>query len=156
MSTSNSRIRATLTLLLLISALALSGCSGRSGLSVVDYATVKTSKPPQSLTGRWSGPHAGGTLFIEVFAEGNLRGCLSAPPYYHEMKGKYSRQALYFEDGSRLQIRSAGNHQLVIESPPGIYAATLKATGTDTEALRCFSTAARIAQSISAAGATGR
>lgn len=156
MSTLNFRVKATLTLVLLIPALALSGCSSRSGLSVVDYATVTASQPPQSLTGRWSGPHAGGTLFIEVFAEGNLRGCLSAPPYYHEMKGKYSPHALYFEDGSRLQVRSVANHQLVIESPPGVYAATLKATGTDTEALRCFTTAARIAHSISAADATGR
>ncbi|RRV03579.1 hypothetical protein EGJ27_24630 [Pseudomonas sp. v388] len=111
----------------------------------MNYDKVSASLPPQLLIGLWSGPHAGGTVFINVFEEGNLQGCLSAPPYFHEMKGKYFRHALYFEDGSRLRVRSVKAHELVIESAPGLYVAKLTPDKDNAQVVRCSTLAAHMA-----------
>jgi hypothetical protein len=83
-----------------------------TGLSLVDYTSVSASSPPKQLTGLWAGPHAGGTFYVEIFDDGDLRTCLSAPPYYHAMDGKYADEALYLEDGTRIEFQPVGARRL--------------------------------------------
>jgi hypothetical protein len=85
---------------------------------------------------------SGGTLFVEVFSDGMLRSCLSAPPYYHQMAGKYSEQAFYFEDGSRVEMEADKNgRKITVYSPPGNRIASLTPNAGGLEAADCFARA---------------
>jgi hypothetical protein len=123
--------RAMMALLLAAAVLCLSGCTTKpapmSNLSLVDYTSVNAMPPPSRHTGLWVGPHAGGVFFVEIFEDGNLRTCLSAPPYYQAMDGKYTDQALHLRGRGRpddLSRRSASPHARVQSGegwrlPPG-------------------------------------
>jgi len=115
----------------------VASCSTQPGLSLVDYGSVTAAPPSSKLTGLWTGPHAGGSLFIEVLADGGLNLCLSAPPYYQQLDGKYFDHAFYLEDGTRIEIKIVGRERLAIFSPPGRLAATLTASADTAAASRC-------------------
>lgn len=114
------------------------GCIADRGLSLVDYTTVSAATPPKELRGLWAGKHASGVLYVEIFSDGVLRTCLSAPPYQHRLAGKYSDQALYLEDGTRIEIKANDAHAVTVYSPPGRPIATLVSASGDQDALRCF------------------
>lgn len=63
-----SETRATTALLLAALVVGASGCASSDGLSLVDYTSVSATSPPARLTGLWSGPHAGGVFFVEIFS----------------------------------------------------------------------------------------
>lgn len=150
-----SRTRATLTLLWAASVLSASGCAGTgsqirtSGLSLVDYTSVSASSPPEHLTGLWTGPHAGGTFYVEIFEDGDLRTCLSAPPYYHAMDGKYADEALYLEDGTRIEFQPAGAQRITIYSPPGRPVTTLERSAPGDSSSECLGGAADVQRKLS-------
>jgi hypothetical protein len=127
-----------LAVMLVCSAMLVSGCMTDRGLSLVDYDAISASAPPKALEGLWAGPHAGGELFIEIFSDGGVRTCLSAPPYHQQLAGKYSDQALYLEDGTRIEIEAKEAHIINIFSPPGRPAATLVSDSGDPDAQSCF------------------
>jgi hypothetical protein len=81
-----------LAAMLVCSVVWVSGCMADRGLSLVDYDAISASAPPKALEGLWAGPHAGGELFVEIFSDGGVRTCLSAPPYHQQLAGKYSDQ----------------------------------------------------------------
>jgi hypothetical protein len=118
------------------------------GLSLVDYASVNATPPPQDLTGLWAGPHAGGTFFVQVFDDGGLRTCLSAPPYYQALDGKYSDQALHLEDGARIEFENEGPHRITIYSPPGKPVTTLQRSAASVSAEQCLAGAADVQRKI--------
>lgn len=136
-----------LAAMLVCSAMLVSGCMTDRGLSLVDYDAISASAPPKALEGLWAGPHAGGELFVEIFSDGGVRTCVSAPPYHQQLAGKYSDQALYLEDGTRIEIEAKEAHIINIFSPPGRPAATLVSDAGDPDAQRCF------ANSVSEEGA---
>jgi hypothetical protein len=142
MSALSSRLKAVVILGLVSAGLSTSGCASSPGLSLVDYQSVEAARPPQTLAKLWGGRLAGGTLFVEVYESGKLRSCLSAPPYYQQMAGKYSDQAFYLEDGSRIEIEPLNHHQMTIYSPPGNPIARLTANAEDPAAIDCFARAA--------------
>lgn len=142
MSDLNSGIRAAILLGLVSLGLCTSGCVYRHGLSLVDYQSVEAARPPQTLVTLWSGSLPGGTLFVEVFEGGGLRSCLSAPPYYQQMTGKYLEQAFYFEDGSRIEIEPSNNgREITLYSPPENALAAFRANAGDPIAADCFARA---------------
>lgn len=142
MSGLSCSIRAAIVLGVVSAGILTSGCATKRGLSLVDYQSVKAAQPPQTLATLWAGPLPGGTLLVEVFRDGRLRSCLSAPPYYHQMAGKYSEQAFYFEDGSRIEIEASNNgHEITIYSPPGNPLARLTPNAGGLEAADCFARA---------------
>jgi hypothetical protein len=114
------------------------GCSSDRGSSLVDYTTVSAATPPKELRCLWAGRHSGGVLFVEIFSDGVLRSCLSAPPYQHRLAGKYSNHALYLEDGTRIEIKTNDAHAVTVYSPPGRPIATLVSDSGGQDALRCF------------------
>jgi hypothetical protein len=142
MSDLNSGIRAAILLGLVSSGLCTSGCVGRHGLSLVDYQSVEAARPPQTQVTLWAGSLPVGTLFVEVFEGGRLRSCLSAPPYYQQMAGKYSEQAFYLEDGSRIEIEPSNNgREITLYSPSENALATFRAKAGDPIAADCFARA---------------
>ncbi|SES97313.1 hypothetical protein SAMN05216197_104151 [Pseudomonas graminis] len=134
-----SRTRATTLLITATVLVCVSGCTTKAttGASLVDYTSVSASSPPDKLTGLWVGPHAGGTFFVEIFEDGDLRTCLSAPPYYRAMDGKYADEALYLEDGTRIEFQPAGAQQITIYSPPGRPVTTLERGAPGLSASEC-------------------
>lgn len=142
MSELNSGIRAAILLGLASAGLCTSSCVGRHGLSLVDYQSVEAARPPQTLATLWTGSLPGGTLYVEVFEDGRLRSCLSAQPYYQQMIGKYSEQAFYLEDGSRIEIEPGDNsREIILYSPPGNALARLAPDAGDPAAADCFAKA---------------
>jgi hypothetical protein len=129
----------------------VSGCMSKpsTGLSLVDYTSVSASSPPKQLTGLWAGPHAGGTFYVEIFDDGDLRTCLSAPPYYHAMDGKYADEALYLEDGTRIEFQPVGARQITIYSPPGRPVTTLERSSPGHSASDCLAGAADVQRKLS-------
>ena len=146
-----SRTRATTALLSAAVLLCVSGCTSKAatGLSLVDYTTVSSTTPPEKLTGLWAGPHAGGTFYVEIFDDGDLRTCLSAPPYYRAMDGKYADEALYLEDGTRIEFLPAGEQRITIYSPPGKPVTTLERKAPGHSATECLAGAAGVRQKLS-------
>lgn len=144
-----SETRATTALLLAAVVVGASGCASSDGLSLVDYTSVSATSPPARLTGLWSGPHAGGVFFVEIFQDGNLRTCLSAPPYYRAMDGKFADHALHLEDGTRIEFRKAGGQRITIYSPPGKPVTTLQRSAPRATADKCFAGAADVQQKLS-------
>jgi hypothetical protein len=145
--------RAMMALLLAAAVLCLSGCTTKpapmSNLSLVDYTSVNAMPPPSRHTGLWVGPHAGGVFFVEIFEDGNLRTCLSAPPYYQAMDGKYTDQALHLEDGTRIEFRPVGAQRITIYSPPGKPVTTLERKDPGATAAQCLSGAADVQKKLS-------
>lgn len=141
MSELNYGIRAAILLGSVGAGLCTSGCVGSHGLSLVDYQSVKAARPPQGLVTTWKGPIPGGTLFVEVLGGGAVRSCLSAPPYYQQMTGKYSEQAFYLEDGSRIEIEVQNDREVTLYSPPGNPFARVTARPGDPAAGDCFARA---------------
>ncbi|PHX44631.1 hypothetical protein AO263_23960 [Pseudomonas sp. NZIPFR-PS5] len=148
-------MRATLTLLWAALVLCASGCTGiggnnkTSGLSLVEYTSVSATSPPEKLTGLWAGPHAGGTFYVEIFEDGALRTCLSAPPYYRAMAGKYAGEALYLEDGTRIEFQPAGAQRITIYSPPGRPVTTLERGAPGLSASECLAGDADVRRKVS-------
>ncbi len=134
-----SRTRATTLLITAAVFVCISGCTTQAttGASLVDYTSVSASSPPHKLTGLWAGPHAGGTFYVEIFEDGDLRTCLSAPPYYRAMDGKYADEALYLEDGTRIEFQPAGAQRITIYSPPGRPVTTLERGAPSLSASEC-------------------
>jgi hypothetical protein len=77
-------------------------------------------------------------FFLEIPGDGQLHLCLSAPPYYQQLNGKYFDWALYLEDGTRIEIKAQGRRQLAIFSPPDRLAATLTASADAAGASQCI------------------
>jgi hypothetical protein len=145
-----TRAEAALMLLLAVALSSAAGCTSpkASGLSLVDYASVSATPPPQDLTGLWAGPHAGGTFFVEIFDDGGLRTCLSAPPYYQALDGKYSDEALHLEDGARIEFETRGAHHITIYSPPGKPVTTLERSALSVSADKCLAGAADVQRKV--------
>jgi hypothetical protein len=67
---------------------------------------------------------------------------LSAQLYYQQMTGKYSEQAFYLEDGSRIEIEADDSrHEITLYSPPGNALARLAPNAGDPAAADCFAKA---------------
>ena len=147
----SSRMRAIAVLLTAAVLVCVSGCTSKAatGLSLVDYTSVSATSPPEKLTGLWAGPHAGGTFYVEIFEDGDLRTCLSAPPYYQTMDGKYADEALYLEDGSRIEFLPAGERRITIYSPPGKPVTTLERSAPGDSASECLGGAADVQRRLS-------
>jgi hypothetical protein len=141
MSEPNPRIKTAILIGLVGTGLLISSCVSKPGLSLVDYQSVEAARPPQGLVTTWEGPIPGGTLFVEVLGDGAVRSCLSAPPYYQQMTGKYSEQAFYLEDGSRIEIEVQSDHEVSLYSPPGNPFSRLTARPVDPAVADCFARA---------------
>lgn len=115
----------------------------------MDYTSVSATSPPEKLTGLWAGPHAGGTFYVEIFKDGDLRTCLSAPPYYQAMDGKYADEALYLEDGTRIEFRPAGPQRITLYSPPGRPVTTLERSAPGHSASECLAGDADVRRKLS-------
>jgi hypothetical protein len=148
-----SETRAMMVLLLAAAVLCAPGCASKtepvSNVSLVDYTSVSATPPPSRHTGLWSGPHAGGVFYVEIFEDGNLRTCLSAPPYYQAMDGKYTDQALHLEDGTRIEFRPVGAQRITIYSPPGKPVTTLERIEQGASAAQCLTGAADMRRKLS-------
>lgn len=151
MQNGTSVTRATALLIVAAAVSCASGCASKhtSNVSLVDYPSVSATPPPARHTGLWAGPHAGGVFFVEIFEDGNLRTCLSAPPYYHAMEGKYTDQALHLEDGTRIEFRPVGAQRITIYSPPGKPVTTLERKDSGATAAQCLTGAADVRRQVS-------
>ncbi|MCF7538878.1 hypothetical protein [Pseudomonas petrae] len=110
---------------------------------------MSATSAPEKLTGLWAGPHAGGTFYVEILKDGDLRTCLSAPPYYRAMDGKYADEALYLEDGTRIEFQPVGPQRMTLYSPPGRPVTTLERSAPGHSASECQAGDAEVRRKLS-------
>lgn len=103
----------------------LTACSTAQQPSIVDYASVNASPPPEKMLGLWQGPLGGGLLTFRIGSSGKIASCMENGGYRHAGEAKYACGSINFDDGSRAQLSLSRQGELLITSPPGHQAAVL-------------------------------